>query len=100
MPDSPGRVVNSFGSPTSDALNQGGSFQVKATVPNRAAQTLRSIAGSKAANLYTHRKILGTIGVVFLMTAALVEIATITNTPEVSVVTAIPTQTEVIQTAK
>ena len=34
------------------------------------------------------------------MTAALVGIATITNTPELSVVTAIPTQTEVIQAAK
>jgi hypothetical protein len=79
---------------------------VKATVPSRihkevATQTLRSIAGSKpAANLYTYRKVLGTIGVVFLVTAALVEIATNTNTPEVSVSTAIPAQTEVIQTAK
>jgi hypothetical protein len=62
---------------------------------------LRSIAGSKpAANLYTYRKLLGTIGAVFLVTAAIVGIATITNTPEVSVVTAIPTQTEVIQPAK
>jgi len=43
---------------------------------------------------------LGTIGAVFLVTAALVGIATITNTPELSVVTAIPTQTEVIQAAK
>ncbi len=34
------------------------------------------------------------------MTAALVGIATIRNTPEVSVVTAVPTQTEVIQAAK
>jgi len=34
------------------------------------------------------------------VTVALVGIATITNTPEVSVVTAIPTQTEVIQAAK
>jgi len=79
---------------------------VKATVPSRihkevATQTLRSIAGSKpAANLYTYRKVLATIGAVFLVTAALVGIATITNTPELSVVTAIPTQTEVIQAAK
>src|SRR6185503_4221194 len=50
--------------------------------------------------LYTYRKVLATIGAVFLLTAALVGIATITNTPELSVVTAIPTQTEVIQAAK
>ena len=79
---------------------------MKATVPSRihkevATQTLRSIAGSKpAAYLYTYRKVLATIGAVFLVTAALVGIATITNTPELSVVTAIPTQTEVIQAAK
>jgi hypothetical protein len=79
---------------------------VKATVPSRihkevATQTLRSIVRSKlAANLYTYRKVLATIGAVFLVTVALVGIATITNTPEVSVVTAIPTQTEVIQAAK
>lgn len=79
---------------------------MKATVPSRihrevATQTLRFIAGSKpAANLYTYRKVLATIGAVFLVTAALVGIVTITNTPEVSVVTAIPTQTEVIQAAK
>jgi len=79
---------------------------VKATVPSRihkevTTPTLRSIAGSKpAANLYTYRKVLATIGAVFLVTAALVGIATITNTPELSVVTAIPTQTEVIQAAK
>ena len=40
------------------------------------------------------------IGAVFLGTAALVGIATIRNTPEVSVVTAIPTQTEISQAAK
>jgi hypothetical protein len=79
---------------------------VKATVPSRihkevATQTLRSIVRSKrAASLYTYRKVLATIGAVFLVTVALVGIATITNTPEVSVVTAIPTQTEVIQAAK
>ena len=106
MQDSPGRVVNSFGSPTSDALNQGGSFQVKATVSNRihkevATQTLRSIAGSKpAVYLYTYRKLLGRIGAVFFVTGALAGIATIRNTPEVSVVTAVPTQTEVSQAAK
>jgi hypothetical protein len=62
---------------------------------------LRSIAGSKpAANLYTYRKVLATIGAVFLLIAALVGIAIITNTPEVSIVTAVPTQTEVIQAAK
>jgi hypothetical protein len=79
---------------------------VKATVPSRihkevATQTLRSIVRSKpAASLYKYRKVLATIGAVFLVTVALVGIATITNTPEVSVVTAIPTQTEVIQAAK
>ena len=46
------------------------------------------------------RKLLGRIGAVLLGTAALVGIATIRNTPEVSVVTAVPTQTEVIQAAK
>jgi hypothetical protein len=79
---------------------------VKIAVPSRihkevATQTLRSIAGSKpAANLYTYRKLLATIGAVFLVAAALVGIATITNTPQVSVVTAVPTRTEVIQAAK
>ena len=79
---------------------------MKATVPSRihkevVTPTLRSIGGLKpAANLYTYRKLLGTIGAVFLVTAALVGIATITNTPELSVVTAIPTQTEVIEAAK
>jgi len=43
---------------------------------------------------------LGRIGAVLLVTAALVGIASIRNTPEVSVVTAVPTQTEVIQAAK
>jgi len=43
---------------------------------------------------------LGKLGAVFLGTVALLAIATIRNTPEVSVVTAIPTQTEVIQPAK
>ena len=79
---------------------------MKVTVPGRihkevAIQTLQSIAGWKlAAFLYTYRKLLSWIGAVFLVTAALVGIATITNTPELSVVTAIPTQTEVIQAAK
>jgi hypothetical protein len=76
---------------------------VKIAVPSRevATQTLRSIAGSKpAAYVYTHCKLLGRIGAVLLVTAALVGIATIRNTREVSVVTAVPTQTEVIQAAK
>ena len=46
------------------------------------------------------RTLLGRIGAVLLGTAALVGIATIRNTPEVSVVTAIPTQTEISQAAK
>ena len=66
-----------------------------------ATQTLRSIAGWKpAAYLYTHGKLLGRIGAVILVTATLVAIATIRDTPEVSVVTAVPTETEVIQAAK
>jgi hypothetical protein len=79
---------------------------VKVTVPSRihkevAIQTLQSIAGWKlAAYLYTYRKLLGWIGAVFLVTAALVGIATIRNTPEVSVITAVPTQTQQIQAAK
>lgn len=79
---------------------------MKIAVPSRthkeiATQTLRSIAGSKpAAYLHTRGKLLGSIGAVFLVTAALVGIATVRNTPEVSVVTAVPTQTEVIQAAK
>ena len=78
---------------------------MKIAVPSRthkevATQTLRSIAGSKrAVFFYNHGKLLGKIGAVFLVTAALVGIATIGNTPEVSVVTAVPTQTEVIQAA-
>lgn len=79
---------------------------MKIAVPSRthrevATQTLRSVAESKpAAYLYTYRKLLGKIGAVFLVTAALVGIATIRNPPEVSVVTAVPTQTEGIQAAK
>jgi len=79
---------------------------VKVTVPSRihkevAIQTLQSIAGWKlAASLYTYRKLLGWTGAVFLVTAALVGIAAIRNTPEVSVITAVPTQTEQIQAAK
>ena len=79
---------------------------MKVTVPSRihkevAIQTLQSIAGWKlAASLYTYRKLLGWTGAVFLVTAALVGIAAIRNTPEVSVITAVPTQTEQIQAAK
>jgi hypothetical protein len=46
------------------------------------------------------RILLGKLGAVFVGTVALVGIATIRNTPEVSVVTAVPTQTEAIQPAK
>jgi hypothetical protein len=45
------------------------------------------------------RILLGKLGAVFLGTVALVGIATIRNTPEVSVVTAVPTQTQRIQPA-
>ena len=66
-----------------------------------ATQTLRSIVGSKpAAFLYTYRHLLARLGVVFLGTTTLVVIVSLRNTPEVSVVTAVPTQTEVIQAAK
>ena len=63
--------------------------------------TLRSIAGSKpAAYLYFHRKQLARLGAVFLGTATLVGIMSLRKTPEVSVATAVPAQTEVIQVAK
>ena len=79
---------------------------MKIAVPSRAhkeaaIQTLRSIVESKpAAYLYTYRKLLARLGAVFLGTATLVGIVSFRNTPEVSVVTAVPTQTEVIQAAK
>jgi hypothetical protein len=85
---------------------QGVSFKVKIAVSSRAykgaaTQTLRSIAGSKpAAYLYTHRKLLARSGAVLLATATLVGFVSFRNTPEVSVVTAVPAQTEVIQVAK
>ena len=78
---------------------------MKIAVPSRAhkeaaTQTLRSIVESKpAAYLYTYRKVLARLGVVFLGTATLVGIVSFRNTSEVSVVTAVPTQTEVIQPA-
>lgn len=64
-------------------------------------QTLCSIVGSSrpAAYLCTHRKLFGRIAVVFLGTA-LVGIATLRNTSEVSVVTAVPGQTQITQAAK
>lgn len=71
------------------------------TLKEVATQTLRSIAESKPATyLYTHSKRLGRIGALLLVTAALVGIATLRTAPEVSVVTSVPTQTEVIQAAK
>jgi len=79
---------------------------VRIAVPSRAqkeaaTQTLRSIAGSKPASyLYTHRKPLARLGAVFLATATLVGVASFRNTPEISVVTAVPTQPDVIQAAK
>ena len=67
-----------------------------------AKQTIRSIAGSSKpiAYLYTYRKLLGRIVAVFLGIAAFAAIATIRNTPEVSVVTAVPNQTEITEAAK
>ena len=79
---------------------------MKIVVPSRghkeaATQTLHSIVGSKpAAYLYTYRKLLARLGVGFLAIATLVAIISFRNTSEVSVVTAVPTQTEVIQPAK
>ena len=66
-----------------------------------ATQALRFIVGTKrAAYLYTHRKLLAGLGAVFLGTATLVAIVSFRNTPEVSVATAVPISTEVIQVAK
>ena len=71
---------------------------MKTAVPSR----IHSIAGSlkRVAYLYTYRKLLGRIGAIFLGLAAIVGIATIRNTPEVSVVTAIPTKTEITETTQ
>jgi hypothetical protein len=67
-----------------------------------AKQTFHSIVGSSkwVAYLYTHRKLLGRIGAISLAIAAIVGIATIRNTHEGSVVTAVATRTEIIQAAK
>ena len=79
---------------------------MKIVVPSRrhkeaATQALHSIVGSKpAAYLSTYRKLLARLGAVFLGTTTLVVIVSIRNTPEVSVVTAVPTQTEVSQAPK
>ena len=70
---------------------------------SEAKQTFCSKVGSSkpVAYLYTHRKLLGRAGAIFsLATAAIVGLATIRNTPEVSVVTAVPTQTQITQAAK
>jgi len=69
---------------------------VKTAVPSRAHKE----ASRPAAYLYTYGKLLVKPGAVFLGTATLVAIVLFGNTPEVSVVTTIPTQTEVIQAAK
>jgi hypothetical protein len=84
---------------------KGGSFQVKIVVPDQAhkaaaTKTLRSIAGSKpAAYLYSYRKQFARLGV-FLGAATLVGIVSFRDDPEVSVVNAVPAQTEVIQAGK
>jgi len=66
-----------------------------------ATQALRYIVGTRrAAYLYTYRKLLAGLGAVFLGTATLVGVVTFRNTREVSVGTAIPTQSKVIQTEK
>ena len=67
----------------------------------QAKQAFSSIVRpSKAvAYLYIHRRLLGRAGAIFLGLAALAGIASIGNTPEVSVVTALPTQTQVTPAA-
>jgi hypothetical protein len=67
-----------------------------------AKQTCCSMVRSSkwVAYLYTHRKPLGRIGAISLAIAAIVGIATIRNTREVSVVTAVATQPEITQAAK
>lgn len=62
--------------------------------------TAAALGSKPVAYLYTYRKLFGRLGAVLLGIAVLVGIATLRNTPEVSVVTAVPTQTEVIQAAK
>ena len=57
-------------------------------------------ARKEAATQITYRKLVAKLGPVFLGIATLVGIASLRNTPEVSVVSAVPTQTEVIQAAK
>lgn len=79
---------------------------MKIAVPSRsykkaATPTLRSIAGWKpAAYLYTHRQLLARLVALFLLTATLAGIVSFRITPEVSVVTAVPTQTEFTEVAK
>lgn len=79
---------------------------MKILVPGRAykeaaTQTLRSIVGLKpAAYLSTYRKLLAALGAVFLGTATLLGFVSFRNSPEVSVVTSVPAQTEVLQAAK
>ena len=70
--------------------------------PSNSGPTSRFIVESSKAVSYlsTYRKLLAKLAAVFLGTAALVGIATIKNAPEVSVVTAVPTRTEIIQAAK
>lgn len=67
---------------------------------NTAVPSRKEAASKLAAYLNRKRKLTGRIGAVLLGAAALVGIATIRNTPEVSVVTAVPTQTETIQPTK
>jgi len=69
---------------------------VKIPVPIRA----RRVGLKPAAYLSTYHKLLGRLAAVFLGTATLAGIVSIRNTPEVSVVNAVPTQTEVIQAPK
>ena len=79
---------------------------MKILVPGRpheeaATQILRSRVGLKpAAYLSTYRKLLAVLGAIFLGTATVFGILSFRNSPEVPVVTAIPTQTKVLQAAK
>lgn len=63
-------------------------------------QAQRSPTADLSAYLYAYGKLFVKLAAVFLGAAALFGIATLRNTPEVSVVTAVPTQTEIIPAAK
>lgn len=69
---------------------------------SQAKETSTSVAGSSkpAAYLHAKRKLLIRISAVGLAIGVIAGIATIRNTPEVSVVTAVPTKTEITEVSK